>query len=184
MNQAFNNKLVAWLKYLLPDLANGTIIQSDQNFAAPLSPYATFRIDGFSKIAKERSSALTYDADANTAKKEVCQWQEFTLTINIIGDYNNRNQPQFLMQELIQRLDHVEPRVDALAPDVTYLRIIQDAIDVSAIVKEQFEPRMQIALRMAIATQSSYDAAWFDTMNINYELNGSIEGSVTITEAS
>ena len=146
----------------LSAISGVTCVQPFQNAKTPEPPYATVDIQ-----STQATGYITTGRDDSESTETKQRTFSFTVDVNIYGRANKRMEAMDIAQTLLDGLEDHRRRTIALGDVMAFQDVISSPQDITGLIANQNQPRVNLAMRWHTARSITYDIDIVDTIEIN-----------------
>ena len=155
------NELYALLIPYFVALSGVTCVQPMQNVKTPALPYVTIDIQ-----STQQTGGFVQGRDASDGTETTQRNFTFTLDVNIYGRNNHKGEAMTIAQLIVDGMENHNRRLLAMGDTLVYQDMLSAPADISGLIADQYQPRVNMAQRWHTARRATYGINFIESVEV------------------
>ena len=136
-------------------------IQPMQNVKTPTLPYVTLDIQ-----STQQTGGFVEGRDDSASTETTQRNFTFTLDVNVYGRNNRKGEAMDIAQRILDGMEDHNRRLLAMGDLLSYQDMLIPPADISGLIADQYQPRVNMAMRWHTARRATYSLNMIDHVEV------------------
>lgn len=142
-------------------LSGVTCVQPMQNKHIPALPYVTLDIQ-----STQQTGGFVEGRDASDGTETTQRNFTFTLDVNVYGRNNKKGEAMDIAQRILDGMEDHNRRLLAMGDVLVYQDILSAPSDITGLIADQYQPRVNMAQRWHTARRATYNIDFIESVEL------------------